>query len=120
MWPTHEYTHLPEAPLAIQGKVIVGVAWGGEFGIRGFKSSTPRSPRESVYGVYNGSRARATAGHNTWSAGSWKQGQRIHLADRHLRTDLNLLYWASGNPGPDMNGEVRKADNLFTMFGGCR
>ena len=28
--------------------------------------------------------------------------------------DLDTLYWAIGNPGPDINGDVRKGDNLFS------
>jgi alcohol dehydrogenase (cytochrome c) len=28
--------------------------------------------------------------------------------------DLNLLYWGTGNPGPDYNGDVRPGDNLYT------
>jgi alcohol dehydrogenase (cytochrome c) len=28
--------------------------------------------------------------------------------------DLNLLYWGTGNPAPDWNGEDRKGDNLYT------
>src|SRR5450432_3367413 len=27
---------------------------------------------------------------------------------------LNLLYWGVGNPGPDLDGNVRKGDNLYT------
>jgi alcohol dehydrogenase (cytochrome c) len=27
---------------------------------------------------------------------------------------LNLLYWGTGNPAPDFDGEVREGDNLFT------
>jgi alcohol dehydrogenase (cytochrome c) len=28
--------------------------------------------------------------------------------------ELNLTYWGTGNPGPDMNGDVRPGDNLYT------
>ena len=27
---------------------------------------------------------------------------------------LKLLYWGTGNPGPDWNGDARQGDNLFT------
>jgi alcohol dehydrogenase (cytochrome c) len=27
---------------------------------------------------------------------------------------LDLIYWGTGNPGPDWNGEVRKGDNLYS------
>ena len=28
--------------------------------------------------------------------------------------ELNLTYWGTGNPGPDMNGDLRPGDNLYT------
>ncbi len=27
---------------------------------------------------------------------------------------LNVVYWGTGNPGPDWNGDVRAGDNLYT------
>jgi len=35
--------------------------------------------------------------------------------NRHLRPRVeHTLFWPVGNPGPDINGDVRKGDNLFT------
>src|SRR5437667_22095 len=28
--------------------------------------------------------------------------------------ELNLIYWGTGNPGPDLNGDDRRGDNLYT------
>ncbi len=28
--------------------------------------------------------------------------------------ELDLVYFSTGNPGPDMNGAIREGDNLFT------
>ena len=28
--------------------------------------------------------------------------------------DLNLIYWGTGNPGPDYDGSVREGDNLYS------
>jgi len=28
--------------------------------------------------------------------------------------ELNLVYWTTGNPWPDMSGRIRKGDNLYT------
>ena len=28
--------------------------------------------------------------------------------------ELNLVYWGTGNPGPDWNGEAREGDNLYS------
>jgi PQQ-dependent dehydrogenase (methanol/ethanol family) len=53
-------------------------------------------------------------GNKTWSGDSWKQGSGATWLTGSYDPELNLLYWAVGNPGPDMNGDVRKGDNLFT------
>ena len=36
------------------------------------------------------------------------------LDHRRLRPDLDLVYWGTGNPGPDWNGDVRMGDNLYS------
>ena len=28
--------------------------------------------------------------------------------------ELNLVYWGTGNPSPDYNGDVRLGDNLYS------
>ena len=28
--------------------------------------------------------------------------------------ELNLVYWGTGNPGPDYDGTVREGDNLYS------
>ena len=29
-------------------------------------------------------------------------------------SETNTVYWGTGNPGPDWNGDVRKGDNLYS------
>ena len=37
------------------------------------------------------------------------------MADWRLRRpDLNLIYWGTGQPAPDFDGDRRKGDNLYT------
>jgi len=103
---------ITEAPLAIQGKVIVGVA-GGEFGIRGFIDAYDAVTGKRLWRFYTVP-GPSEAGHNTWSGDSWKQGSGATWLTGSYDPELNLLYWTVGNPGPDMNGDVRKGDNLFT------
>jgi PQQ-dependent dehydrogenase (methanol/ethanol family) len=100
------------APLAIQGKVIVGVA-GGEFGIRGFIDAYDAVTGKRLWRFYTIPGPGET-GHDTWSGDSWKQGSGGTWLTGSYDPELNLLYWTVGNPGPNMNGDVRKGDNLFT------
>jgi PQQ-dependent dehydrogenase (methanol/ethanol family) len=103
---------ITEAPLAIEGKVIVGVA-GGEFGIRGFIDAYDAVTGKRLWRFYT-IPGPGEFGNKTWSGDSWKQGSGATWLTGSYDPELNLLYWAVGNPGPDMNGDVRQGDNLFT------
>ena len=100
------------APLIVKDMVIVGVA-GGEYGIRGYLDA---------YDVDTGRRRwrRYTIpepgepGNETWEGDSWKTGGAPTWMTGSYDPELNLLYWGTGNPGPDWNGEVRKGDNLYS------
>ncbi|HKQ76735.1 MAG TPA: PQQ-dependent dehydrogenase, methanol/ethanol family, partial [Blastocatellia bacterium] len=100
------------APLAVKDKVIVGIA-GGEFGIRGFLDA---------YDVKTGKRCWRTwtvpgpgePGHDTWEGDSWKTGGAATWVTGVYDPELNLIYWGTGNPGPDWNGDDREGDNLYS------
>jgi len=100
------------APLPIQGKVIVGIA-GGEFGIRGFLDGYDAASGKRLWRFYTVP-GPGEPGNDTWKGDSWKRGSGATWLTGSYDPDLNLLYWAVGNPGPDMNGDVRQGDNLFT------
>jgi len=100
------------APLAIDGKVIVGVS-GGEAGIRGLLDA---------YDAKNGRRlwrfwtvpAPGEPGSETWAGSSAKTGGGPTWVTGSYDPDLKLVYWGVGNPGPDWNGDARSGDNLYT------
>ena len=100
------------APLAIDGKIIVGIS-GGEAGIRGFLDA---------YNAETGERAWRThtipgpgePGNDTWGGDSWKTGAGATWLTGSYDPELDLLYWGTGNPGPDWNGDSRPGDNLYT------
>jgi alcohol dehydrogenase (cytochrome c) len=82
------------------------------FGIRGFIDALCRRPG-SVWRFYT-IPGPGELGSNTWSGDSWKRGSGATWLTGSYDPELNLLYWGVGNPGPDMNGDVREGDNLFT------
>ncbi len=53
-------------------------------------------------------------GVETWGGESYKTGGGSTWVTGTYDPELNLIYWGIGNPGPDMYGEVRPGDNLFT------
>jgi alcohol dehydrogenase (cytochrome c) len=100
------------APLAVNGKVIAGVS-GGEFGIRGFVDAYDAETGKRAWRFYTVP-AKGEPGGDTWLADSWKRGGVPTWMTGTYDPQLNLLYWAGGNPGPDLYGKDRLGDNLYS------
>jgi alcohol dehydrogenase (cytochrome c) len=100
------------APLAVKDKVIVGIS-GGEAGIRGFVDAYDAKTGKLAWRTYTVP-AKGEPGVETWAGESWKNGAGATWLTGSYDPALNLLYWGTGNPGPDWNGDVRKGDNLYT------
>jgi alcohol dehydrogenase (cytochrome c) len=101
------------APLALDGKIIVGIS-GGEAGIRGFLDAYDPMTGKRLWRTWT-IPGPGEPGHETWGSGdSWKTGAGPTWVTGSYDSGLNLLYWGTGNPGPDWNGDVRPGDNLYT------
>ena len=100
------------APLAIRGKVVVGVS-GGEAGIRGFVDAYDAKTGKQAWRFWTVPSA-GEPGIDTWAGESWKTGGGSTWVTGAYDPDLNLVYWGVGNPGPDWNGDGRAGDNLYT------
>lgn len=100
------------APLALDGKVVVGIS-GGEAGIRGFVDAYHAKTGKLLWRTYTVP-AAGEPGVETWAGDSWKNGAGATWLTGSYDPELKLLYWGTGNPGPDWNGDVRKGDNLYT------
>ena len=100
------------APLAVKDKIVTGVA-GGEYGIRGFVDAYDPATGKQLWRFYTVP-GPGEFGHDTWDGDSWKQGAAATWLTGTYDPDLNVIYWPVGNPGPDMDGEIRKGDNLFS------
>ena len=99
------------APLVVKDQVVTGTA-GGEFGIRGFLDSYNAETGEREW------RAWTIPGpdhpdNQSWSGDSWRTGGSPTWITGSYDPDLDLVYWGTGNPGPDYNGDVRMGDNLY-------
>ena len=101
------------APLVVKEKVIVGVA-GAEYGIRGFIDA---------YDVHTGKRAwrfYTVAGPGDAGARSWPQGDAYQRGGGSIWVtgtydpEQNLIFFGTGNPGPDYYSSAREGDNLYT------
>ena len=100
------------APLVIGDKVISGIA-GGEYGIRGFLDAYDAKTGELAWRFYT-IPGEGEPHNDTWEDDSWKTGGAPTWITGAYDPDLNLVYWGTGNPGPDWNGEAREGDNLYS------
>ncbi len=101
------------APLVVKDMVISGIA-GAEFGTRDFLDAYDASTGKLRWRFWT-IPAPGEPGHNTWGSGdAWMRGGGSTWITGSYDPELNLIYWGTGNPGPDLNGEDRPGDNLYT------
>ncbi|HYL77823.1 MAG TPA: PQQ-dependent dehydrogenase, methanol/ethanol family [Bryobacteraceae bacterium] len=109
--PKLGYT-ITHAPLVVKDKVLVGVA-GGEYGIRGFIAAYDAGTGKEVWKFYT-IPGPGERGHESWTGDSWEHGGAPAWLTGSYDPALNLVYWGTGNPGPDYNGDKREGDNLYS------
>jgi alcohol dehydrogenase (cytochrome c) len=100
------------APLVVKDKVIVGMA-GAEYGVRGFLDAYDTKTGRRVWRFWTVP-GPGEPGNDTWSGDSWKYGGATTWVTGAYDAATNLVYWGTGNPGPDYIGDVRAGDNLYS------
>ncbi len=99
------------APLAADGKILVGVS-GGEMGIRGFVQAFDAESGAPVWKAYT-IPGPGEPGNDTWPGDTWKTGGVPAWVTGSYDPELGLSYWGTGNGGP-WTGDTRGgADNLY-------
>ena len=122
------------APVAVDGKVLIGTN-GGEYGVRGFVKaydakdgkllwtaySIPEKGHEGVWATHDATgrdmlrniekekadlAAKGGDFYKTLGGGVWM----TPAVDRKTKT----VYFVAGNPSPDLYGDIRPGDNLYT------
>ena len=101
------------APLALDGKIIVGIT-AGECALAGFIDAYDAATGKKLWRTYSTARkgdpARTSwspetsadvGGGPTWMTGTYDAG-------------TDTLFWTTGNPGADYDGTARLGDNLYT------
>ncbi|HXX19314.1 MAG TPA: PQQ-dependent dehydrogenase, methanol/ethanol family [Candidatus Acidoferrum sp.] len=107
-----EAVAITQAPLAINGKIIVGMG-GGEAGLRGYIDAYDAKDGHRLWRLYTIPQA-GEPGVETWEGDSWKYGGATTWNTGAYDPELNTIYWGTGNPAPDWNGDMRKGDNLYS------
>ncbi len=100
------------APLAVNGKVIVGTS-GGDDGVRGFLAAFDAATGKEVWRFWT-IPAPGERGSESWPGDLYLHGGGTTWMPGTYDPQLNTLYWGTSNPSPDFDGEVRPGDDLYT------
>ena len=100
------------ALLVVNDLVIAGISAGDE-GVRGFLDAYRASTGERVWRFWTVP-ARGEPGSETWIGKALEHGCATTWLPGSYDPEARLLYWPTGNPCPDYNGEERKGDNLYS------
>jgi quinohemoprotein ethanol dehydrogenase len=103
------------APLYYDGLVITGFA-GGDRASRGRVKAYDARDGKLVWTFYT-IPGPGEPGHDTWPSynDAWEYGGAAVWQTPAVDPELGLVYFSTGNPGPDLNGSVRPGDNLFSV-----
>jgi alcohol dehydrogenase (cytochrome c) len=112
--PEENFSITP-APVYFDGLVITGFA-GADRGTRGRVKAYDADDGRLVWTVYV-LPGPGEPGHETWPQDndSWKYGGGAVWQTPAIDPELGLVYFSTGNAGPDYNGAVRAGDNLYTV-----
>lgn len=100
------------APLVVGDLAVIGVG-GGDFGARCFIDAYDVATGERRWRHYTVPDA-GEPGVETWAGDSYKRGGASTWSVGSYDPEADVLFWSTGNPSPDWNGDVRKGDNLYS------
>ena len=101
------------APLVVGDLVVAGIS-AGDTGLRGFLDAFHADTGERAWRFWT-IPAPGEPGSETWGDPEvLRRGCGATWLTGSYDAELDLLYWATGNPCPDLNGDRRPGDNLYT------
>jgi alcohol dehydrogenase (cytochrome c) len=100
------------APLAVHDLIISGTS-GGDEGARGFVAAYRADTGERVWRFWTIPAAGEPLA-KTWVGSALEHGCTTAWLTGTYDPKLDLLYWPTGNPCPDYNGDERQGDNLYS------
>jgi len=105
---------IASAPLYYEGMVITGYA-GGDMGIRGRVKAYAAKDGHLLWTFYTVP-APGEIGGDTWPSDNeyYRFGGAPVWQTPAIDPELGLVYFSTGNAGPDYGGAQRAGDNLFT------
>ena len=99
------------APLPAGNVVISGVS-GGEHGANGFVGAYDQETGKEIWRFWTVPKP-GEPGSETWQGKDIEHGGAPTWFTGSYDPALDLVYWPTGNPGKEYNGDDRKGDNLY-------
>lgn len=100
------------APLTVGNLVVSGTA-GGEQGVRGFLAAFDQTTGKEVWRFWTVPKP-GEPGSETWQGGGIEHPSAVTWFTGTYDSVSDTLYWPTGNPGADYNGDNRGGDNLYS------
>jgi alcohol dehydrogenase (cytochrome c) len=99
------------APLVAGNLVISGVT-GGEHGANGFVIAVDQETGKEAWRFWTVPKP-GTPGSETWEGKDYEHGGAPTWFTGSYDPALDLVYWPTGNPAKEYDGQDRKGDNLY-------
>lgn len=102
------------APLAAEGKILVGQS-AGDAGANGWLAAVDATTGEELWRTYT-IPGPGEPGHETWEDdhGAWMTGAGALWTTGSYDPEQNVTIWGVAQPGPMHDPEFRPGDNLYT------
>lgn len=108
----HQHYGATGAPLVIDSLVLSGTS-GGDEGDRGFISAYDTRTGRRVWRFWTIPKPGEPLA-STWRGRALEHGCGAAWLTGTYDPSTNLVYWPTGNPCPDYNGDERQGDNLYS------
>jgi alcohol dehydrogenase (cytochrome c) len=117
LWETvmadwHQNYNATSAPLVVGDLVIPGTS-GGDEGVRGFLAAYDAATGKEVWRFWTVPKPGEPLS-ETWQGKDIEHGCATTWLTGTYDPQLDTLYWPTGNPCPDLYGDKRLGDNLYS------
>ncbi len=108
----HQNYFATSAPLPAGDLVITGVG-GGEHGANGFVAAFDQNSGKEVWRFWSVPK-RGEPAAKTWQGKELEHGGAPTWFTGSYDPELDTVYWPTGNPAEEYNGDQRPGDNLYS------
>ena len=117
LWDTeiadwHQNYFATSAPLPA-GKLVISGVGGGEHGSNGFVAAYDQATGKEVWRFWSVPK-RGEPGSETWQGKDIDHGGAPTWFTGSYDPQLDIVYWPTGNPAEEYNGDHRLGDNLYS------